>query len=35
VLGAGRGDWLCIGTSFDAQGFRGRVTAPGPDLFRS
>src|SRR5215211_7629035 len=32
TLGAGRGDWLCIGTSFDAQGCRGRVTAPGPDL---
>jgi hypothetical protein len=31
VLGAGRGDWLCIGTSLDAQGSRGRVTAPGPD----
>src|SRR5215211_891048 len=33
ALGAGRGDWLCIGTSLDALGFRGRVTAPGPDLF--
>lgn len=35
ALGAGRGDWLCIGTSLDALGARGRVTAPGPDLFRS
>jgi hypothetical protein len=32
TLGARRGDWLCIGTSFDALGFRGRVTAPGPDF---
>src|SRR2546423_234979 len=32
VLGAGRADWLCIGTSLDALGVRGRVTAPGPDF---
>jgi hypothetical protein len=31
TLGARRADWLCIGTSLDAQGIRGRVTAPGPD----
>src|SRR5512132_2338897 len=30
-LGVGRADWLCIGTSLDALGARGRVTAPGPD----
>src|SRR5215211_4507011 len=35
VLGARRADWLCIGTSLDAQGSRGRVTAPGPDLSES
>ena len=32
VLGARRGNCWCIGTSLDALGFRGRVTAPGPDL---
>src|SRR4029450_10222977 len=32
ALRAGRGDCGCIGTSLDAQGFRGRVTAPGPDF---
>ena len=29
---ARRGNCWCIGTSLDAQGFRGRVTAPGPDF---
>jgi hypothetical protein len=33
ALGARRGNCWCIGTSLDAQGLRGRVTAPGPDLF--
>src|SRR5215211_3108505 len=32
TLGARRGDWCCIGTSLDALGARGRVTAPGPAL---
>src|SRR5215217_3304887 len=35
ALGAGCTDWVCIGTSLDALGLRGRVTAPGPDLFRT
>jgi hypothetical protein len=32
ALGACRGNCWCIGTSLDAQGFRGRVIAPGPDF---
>ena len=31
ALGMCRADSYCIGTSLDALGFRGRVTAPGPD----
>jgi hypothetical protein len=31
ALGARQGNCCCIGTSLDAQGSRGRVTAPGPD----
>ena len=30
VLGAGRGDWLCIGTSFDALGAGGASPPPAP-----
>ena len=32
ALGVRQGNCWCIGTSLDAQGSRGRVTAPGPDL---
>src|SRR5215211_6001280 len=32
VLGAGRGDWLCIGTSLDALGAGGASPPPGPFL---
>src|SRR5215211_8690621 len=31
-LGAGRGDWLCIGTSLDALGAGGASPPPGPFL---
>ena len=30
ALGAGRGDWLCIGTSLDAWGFGGASPPPAP-----
>src|SRR5215204_505159 len=30
VLGAGRADWLCIGTSFDALGAGGASPPPAP-----
>jgi hypothetical protein len=32
VLGAGRGDWLCIGTSLDALGAGGASPPPAPLL---
>src|SRR5215216_7525210 len=35
VLGAGRGDWLCIGTSLDALGVPGARHRPRPRLFRT
>ena len=32
ALGAGRADWLCIGTSFDALGAGGASPPPAPTL---